>query len=308
VSDGGAQRSDEVWRQVLATDFAKAAWLPLAGDPTAHPGLAGLLGQLAAHAAVYAALARQWADRPRASARHASPAVPSAATPAQTPSLRADSPILAMQRSLLQPWLALIEGADGCPRPGPKVRANRAFGWDIEALLGRLPDLAGQPDGPRRLAEVRQAVLAFLAAWHDYLAMWGDIMNAALARLGSPPGKADAAPGSLRAAYDRWVDISEQIYAARAITPEFAQTQGRLINAYVHLCQHERALRPGPGTRPGAPRETAEPNEWKQAIAELHRRLEQCRNTLAVSSDAPGTPATAADADPPAPGGPRATV
>ena len=105
---GAPPPGDDLWREVLAVDFVRSAWEPLAGDLGAHPALDSLLGNLAAHAAAFAALARQWGDALDEAADQGSPAPRKAAVtpaPGSRLGISPDSPILALWRPLFQPWL-----------------------------------------------------------------------------------------------------------------------------------------------------------------------------------------------------------
>ena len=299
MSGDAAAPSDDLWHQVLAADFVRAAWGPLAGDLVAHPALGSLLGNLAAHAAVYATLAREWdahLDDPETRGSPASGA-PSTGTQAPAPGLpvTSDSPLLAMWRPLFQPWLEVV-GTTESPHTGKRWGGDCVLALDIDALLGRIQGLAGHVDGPQRLSEIRHALAAFANSLQDYLVVWRDIMATALGRFRSQLTGSEAVPESLRGFYDLWVDISEEVYAERAVTPEFARSQGRLINAYFNLCKHDRALRQAQDTL-SAECEVANAHEWEQAIAELRRYLELIRDTVAAHPDLADAPAAAPDGD-----------
>ncbi len=250
------------WQALLNPDSASRVWPPAAAL-AAQPDGAALLNQLAAHAGVYAALAGAWTGAPGGTDR--------------APESSTDAPILAVQRSLLQPWLQLLAPRRAQPPPD----TGRLFGWDLETWLDRL---AHHPGDAQQLAQLRPAVAELLAALQDYLGIWSDLLDDALRQFAAAEPDVDAAGGTLRGAYDRWVDIAEARYAERAMTPEFARAQGRLINALVGLCKLERTL--GQSVAKSAGGRADAQGEWESGVRELRRQLERLRAQITLQPPA----------------------
>ncbi len=258
----------------------RRATTPRPGGTGSDSGLGPLFDHLVAHADAFSRLGHEWRDGPGDgdSAHQRGTAAPVDGR---------NAPVPQVWQALLAPWVEALTGGRGVGTAEGAYRAPDSWFLDVDAVLGRAAYLARSPDTAPRLIEVRAAVEAYLRALHAYLGVWSEITKTAwqcfVARCEG------AAPDTLRAAYDLWVDVSEEAYAERARTPEFAAAQGDLINAYVGLCKHDRMLRKVHSATAGVLRRTVHDDEWDASVSELRRQIAELAEAFkAVTDAAPG--------------------
>jgi hypothetical protein len=78
--------------------------------------------------------------------------------------------------------------------------------------------------------------------------------------------------GSVRALFDLWVDAAEEAYAASALSPEYRQAYGALVNAQMQLRATAQAIAEQASMQLGMPGRT-ELDSAHRKIAELERQL-----------------------------------
>lgn len=152
----------------------------------------------------------------------------------------------------LSDWLA---GAGDSPTDPPHGESPTAQTF--------APGSSISPDQWRAIARYSQALNALQAAWVEIgLATWSQSQSGA---------QTPVEQGALRAAYDRWAEVGEQLFSERAATDEYGALISELINAQVDL-----HLAYGLGEAP----EPEDPRELKEALAEARAREKQLREDL----------------------------
>lgn len=122
-------------------------------------------------------------------------------------------------------------------------------------------------------------------------AQWNEIITKALQRLGASAeslSNAAPTPESLRALYDKWVNIAETTYAEAAHAPQFAQAQAELGNAQNKLRTAQREFIERMAREFDLPTR-AELNSLHEQLRELKKAVQELRKRSARSSGPAGS-------------------
>jgi class III poly(R)-hydroxyalkanoic acid synthase PhaE subunit len=122
-------------------------------------------------------------------------------------------------------------------------------------------------------------------------AQWNEIITKALQRLGASAeslSNAAPTPESLRALYDKWVNIAESTYAEAAHAPQFAQAQAELGNAQSKLRTAQREFIERMAREFDLPTR-AELNSLHEQLRDLKKAMQELKKRAARSSGPAGS-------------------
>ena len=141
-------------------------------------------------------------------------------------------------------------------------------------VLG-MPGLGYARENEESYKQLLQAGIDYQQKLFDYTQFFSDLGNLALQRM-QEKVKALAAEeksiDSIRVAYDLWVAASEEVYAARTMTPEYAKLHGELINALMVFKNQWNELQDQRLGAMGMP--------TRREVRTLQARLQDSRRTL----------------------------
>lgn len=220
----------------------------------------------------------------------------------------ADEVAAAWRRALGDPMRELLQGMRG---PG----LADWQGWS-EALAPWLQGLGREAQAwlalpafgfTREHQERLQALARAQLQWQDALRTWqgllGQASEDAFARFEAKL-REHAAPGRqltrVRELFDLWVDAAEEAYAQMALSPEYRDAYGALVNAQMELRSRAQAIAEAQANLLGLPTRT-ELDAAHRKIADLQRalrRLQAQRGEAATPAAAPAAPSRRAPSSP----------
>lgn len=211
------------------------------------------------------------------------------------------------------PFEALLSGMRGPGLEGLDqwTEAARPFLQGVQAeAMGALnmPTFGFTREHQERLQALAKAQLQWQDTLSAYNALMGDVSRDAFSRFESKLAEREEPGrqlGSARALFDLWIDAAEEAYADAALSPEYRQVYGAMVNAQMKLrsCV-QRMAEQAAGTLalPGR----TELDSAHRKIAELERQVRRMqRRSEDVPSAAAATPAAKATSRPPAEAAPR---
>ena len=211
----------------------------------------------------------------------------------------------------INPLLTLLQGApfgaDGFDQGG-LAKWLAAAGQPAEAMQAGLRDLLKLPsfgfarESEERKQEMALALLDFQTALAAYHGLLQKISQQSFGRFESKLAEREE-PGrrldSIRAVYDLWIDAAEETYAEVALSQEFREIYGKLVNRQMALRQRLQAEIERAGAEVGMPTRT-ELNSVHQRLHALRRQVRELEARLdsAAGASASAVPTAVAAAAP----------
>lgn len=136
-----------------------------------------------------------------------------------------------------QPWLEGLGDYGKWFDPAALEKLVGNLGGDAKSWLG-MPAFGFNRQQQERLQQLQSDLLDFQQQNQRYNALISKSMEGAIKRMESKLGEL-AEPGrqlkSLKSVYDLWIDALEESYAEIALSPEFREVYGDLVNAQMKL-------------------------------------------------------------------------
>lgn len=194
-----------------------------------------------------------------------------------------DNPFAAMMQGM--PGSGLDMAGQWSALAAPWTQAMR----EQAGLTLGLPAFGFTREHQARWQALGRAQLRVQAAQEAWLALLGRISQQAFRRFEAKLSEHEA-PGqqltSVRALFDVWVDAAEDAWNDAALSLEFRQVLGELINAQMQLRSAAQAIGEALATLLGVPGRTELDSAYRK-LAELERRLRQGADTAASAPAAP---------------------
>lgn len=192
-------------------------------------------------------------------------------------------------RDVSQAWQAMLggnafhglfQGMRGAGLQDIGQWSDAAGPW-LQGLRNEAAGLLGMPafgfarEHQQRLQALGQAQLRWQDALTAYNALMARVSQDAHARFEAKLAQREE-PGrqldSVRALFDLWVDAAEEAYADAALSPDYRQAYGELVNAQMRLRADAQAIAEQAAQALGLPGRT-EIDSAHRKIAELERQL-----------------------------------
>jgi polyhydroxyalkanoate synthase subunit PhaE len=143
----------------------------------------------------------------------------------------------------------------------------------------------------QRLAQAHVDYQQRLGAWNGLMGRAGQAALEAFEALLEARARDGGMPDTARGLFDLWIDAAEQAWADIALSPEFREVHGELVDAQMRLRGALQRETEQVAAQLGMPTRT-EVDAAHRKIAELQRELRGLRDMLAKG--APGSPTAAA--------------
>lgn len=183
----------------------------------------------------------------------------------------------------------------------PFLQGMRA---EASSALG-MPTFGFTREHQERVQALAQAQLQWQDALSAYNTLMGKVSQDAYARFETKLAEREE-PGrqlsSARALFDLWIDAAEEAFAASALSPEYRQVYGAMVNAQMTLRSSIQRMVEESASSMGMPGRT-ELDSAHRKIAELERQMRRMQRSQ--SGDAPAPKPTPKAAKPTAKAAPR---
>jgi polyhydroxyalkanoate synthase subunit PhaE len=190
------------------------------------------------------------------------------------------------------------QGRDGLSQwiedAGPWLESLRSEG---ASWLG-LPAFGFAREHQERLQRLAQAHVDYqqrLGAWNGLMGRTGQAALEAFERMLGQRAREGRMPDTARGLFDLWIDAAEQAWAEIALSPEFREVHGALVDAQMRLRGGLQREAEQVAAQLGMPTRT-EVDAVHRKIVELQRELRRLRDTLAAGPSAAQTAPSAAEA------------
>lgn len=205
----------------------------------------------------------------------------------------------------MNPLLKLLQGAPfgGAGfEPAGFEKMFAAAGQPAEAMQSGLRDLLKLPnfgysrESQERKQQMALALLNFQQALAAYSTLLQKISQQSFSRFESKLAEREE-PGrrldSIRAVYDLWIDAAEETYTEVALSLEFRQVYGNLVNCQMALRQQVQAEIERAGAEVGMPTRS-ELNSVHQRLHALRRQVRELEDRLDGAASRPAASTSAA--------------
>jgi class III poly(R)-hydroxyalkanoic acid synthase PhaE subunit len=202
---------------------------------------------------------------------------------------------------LLTLWQGVPLGADGFDQSG-LAKLLAAAGQPAAAMQAELRDLLKLPsfgyarESQERKQQIGLALVDFQTALAAYNSLLQKISQQSFGRFESKLAEREE-PGrrldSVRAVYDLWIDAAEETYAEVALSQEFREIYGQLVNRQMALRQRLQAEIERAGAEIGMPTRS-ELNSVHQRLHALRRQVRELEARLDSAASATAVPAAVA--------------
>lgn len=178
------------------------------------------------------------------------------------------------------PFQGLLQGMRGPGLQDIGQWSDAAWPW-LQGLRNEAAVLLGMPafgfarEHQERLQALGRAQLRWQDALAAYNALMARVSQDAYARFEAKLAQCEEPGrqlGSVRALFDLWVDAAEEAYADVALSPDYRQAYGELVNAQMRLRADAQAIAEQSAQALGVPGRT-EIDSAHRKIAELERQL-----------------------------------
>jgi len=190
------------------------------------------------------------------------------------------------------------QGRDGLSQwiedAGPWLQSLRSEG---ASWLG-LPAFGFAREHQERLQRLAQAHVDYqqrLGAWNGLMGRTGQAALEAFERMLGQRAREGRMPDTARGLFDLWIDAAEQAWTDAALSPEFREVHGALVDAQMRLRAGLQREAEQVAAQLGMPTRT-EVDAAHRKIVELQRELRRLRDTLAAGASAAQTAPSAAKA------------
>lgn len=190
------------------------------------------------------------------------------------------------------------QGRDGLSQwiedAGPWLQSLRSEG---ASWLG-LPAFGFAREHQERLQRLAQAHVDYqqrLGAWNGLMGWTGQAALEAFERMLGQRAREGRMPDTARGLFDLWIDAAEQAWTDAALSPEFREVHGALVDAQMRLRAGLQREAEQVAAQLGMPTRT-EVDAAHRKIVELQRELRRLRDTLAAGASAAQTAPSAAKA------------
>ena len=181
------------------------------------------------------------------------------------------------------------------PFPGEVGKSQRQEGAPAQSDMNRairqmlaMPPVGYTREWQTQGQEWAELFFEYTTAMQAFMQLMGKVGQSAAQLFGKKLNQMDQESnslGSLRAAYDLWIDCGEQAYAEAVATPEFPHLQAQMVNALMRLKRHEQTIMDEALAAMNIPTRQ-EMDTTHRRVYELQRQLCALQDTLDDLTDA----------------------